>query len=68
MTLLIQGELFTTTQIVLPAKAGIQETIDDTGFRVALSLARNDKMVGFMWLCKALASFDFSINNRRGLT
>ena len=33
-----QRELCTTTLIVLPAKAGIQKTIDNTGFRVALRL------------------------------
>jgi len=27
------GELCTTTLIVIPAKAGIHETIDNTGFR-----------------------------------
>jgi hypothetical protein len=29
----IPRELCTTTLIVIPAKAGIQETIDNTGFR-----------------------------------
>ena len=39
------GELCTTTLIVLPAKAGIQETTENAGFRVALRLHGMTKLL-----------------------
>jgi hypothetical protein len=38
-------DICTTTLIVIPAKAGIQEAIDNTGFRVALRLHGMTKLL-----------------------
>ena len=47
----------TTSLIVIPAKAGIYETIENTDSR----LRGNDKIVGFLWLCKAFVDYNISV-------